>query len=221
MIKLLWPTVRPSVALTAANDWLSKSTDPANVEIIFGVNKQEHVDVLGHHAYLFESARPGVTATATCLTRLFGGKDKDIIVLASDDFTCEKGWDAHLEKEYENFDGALIVNDGYKIGTNIIPIPVVCGSFLSRLNGIAYHPAYNHFFSDEELFYVVQEIGNVKDLRGTKSPLFAHKHWSFGGRKKDDFDNRNNKWWDADKKMFELRKSWPLEKKLELTENFK
>ncbi len=221
MIKVLWPTIRPDIALTAANGWLSNAADPKNVEIFFGVNKPEHVEVLGHHAYLFESARPGVTATATCLTRLFGGSRNDIIVLASDDFTCEKGWDAHLESEFSTFDGALIVNDGYKVGTNIIPIPVVCGSFLDRLNGILYHPTYNHFFSDEELFYVVQEIRNVKDLRGTKSPLFAHKHWSFGGRKKDEFDHRNNKWWDEDKKTFEARKGFPLEKKLELPENFK
>ncbi len=221
MIKVLWPTIRPSVALTAANGWLSNATNPKNVEIFFGVNKPEHVDVLGHHAYLFESARPGVTATATCLTRLFGGSRNDIIVLASDDFTCEKGWDEHLESEFKDFDGALIVNSTYAPKTNILEIPVVSGSFLDRLNGILYSPIYHHFFSDQELFDIVMEIGNVKNLRGTSAPKFKHLHWSFQGRKRDEFDIRNNGWEKEDRATYELRKNWPLEKKLELPETFK
>ncbi len=118
--------------------------------------------------------------------------NRDIFVLASDDFDVQQGWDDHLIEQFDGFDGALIVKDGYKPKTNIIPIPIMHRKMMERLNWIIYHPAYRHFFSDQELYYIVQELGNVKELRGTDTHLFSHKHWTFGGRQKDEFDIRNS-----------------------------
>ncbi len=226
MIKLLWPTVRPQVAIGAAKKWAELSTDLKNFDLVFCVNTTEHQRVFldsGYPAALLEGARPGIAHTATLMTCavLEYCSPKDIIVLASDDFTCEPGWDEHLKNQYAfEWQGALIVNDCYPKTTNIIPLPILSGAALRRLNGVVYHPAYNHFFSDQELFYVCTGLGLVKNLRGTDAPKFEHKHWSFGGRKKDEFDHRNNGWWAADSATYEKRKSLPVEEKLKLPEWF-
>lgn len=233
MIIVLWPTVRPSTAYANAKKWMASATTPRQVEFWFGVNSDADkaalmqaeintgmLDSRYSQCYLYKNARQGVTYTATKMSRLAATKikDEDILVLASDDFTAPPGWDEHLRNQYAYaWDGALIVHDGYKPETNIIPMPVVSGSVLRLLNGILYHPAYHHFYSDEELYYVATELKRVKNLRGTDAPKFEHKHWSFNGaRQKDQFDARNQTKWDHDKAVYLSRKALPVEEKLKL-----
>lgn len=244
MIQVIWPTVRPKVAAQGYMAWLHKATDPNSVKFHLLVNTQQEGQELhacetesklsgltvAHEVVVIPSTRQGVTFTATRMLRMmlnntwqnYEGRpyeDQDIFVLASDDFTCEPGWDEHLRNQYNfSWNGVLIVNDCYPVSTNIIPMPVVSGSVLRRLNGILYNPAFFHFYSDEELFYIATELKLIKNLRGTPSPEFKHLHWTFGGRKKDSFDERNNARWDADKKMYEARKALPVEEKLKLPE---
>lgn len=244
MIFVLWPTCRPQVAITRATQWLERASDKTSMQFMFGVNTDEHLALLMAMPnplrersvwFLYPDCRPGATATATKLTRMlvqdFGASlDRSIVVLASDDFESPQNWDSHLlsealpyTKEHPELRTmvALIVNDGYKKDTNIIPLPVVSGPCLKRLNGIIYHPNFRHFFSDEELFYVATELGLIRNLRGTDAPVFHHRHWSFSGRDRDQFDERNNTHWTEDKATYDLRKDWPVEKKLELPEGWK
>lgn len=220
MINVLWPTIRPEVAMAQSQQWLDAAADPGHVSIEFGVNSDEHAAKIRIDTFrtltVVRDVRAGVTATATALSQYVAHEaaDDGVIVLASDDFEAPEGWDNHL-LDIENLN-ALIVNDGYKPDTNIIPMPVVSGAYLRQLNGILYHPQYSHFFSDQEMYDVTAQLGGVINLRGTSSPKFSHKHWSFGGRKKDEFDLRNNAWWNQDKATYEKRKSWPIEKKLEV-----
>lgn len=229
MIFILWPTCRPAVALKRAAQWLERALDKNGVTLMFGVNHIDHMTALnigfpqciigGHvHILIHQECRPGATATATKmsaeLSQMAWFNDRDIVVLASDDFEAPEKWDEHLRTQVN--DGALIVNDGYKPFTNIVPMPVVSGAALKRLNGILYHPVYHHFFSDQELFDVVTELGIIRDLRGTDAPVFHHRHWSFGGRDRDHYDERNNTHWAEDKATYELRKTWPVERKLTL-----
>ncbi len=219
-IRVLWPTIRPEEALRQSARWLELSANPDQVEIIFGVNTNQDWIKIGlekrphSSAFLFKDARPGVTATATELSRL-PVDDSDIIVLASDDFEAFMGWDRLIALELSGAYDALIA-DGYKIGTNIVPIPIVNGVLLKRLNGILYHPDYRHFISDQELFDVLTEMRVIKDRRGCGMICFQHRHWSFKGRKKDQFDERNNTWWNEDKATYERRKKMSLEEKLRI-----
>jgi hypothetical protein len=80
-----------------------------------------------------------------------------------------------------------------------------------------YSPWYHHYFSDQELHDIVVELKLVKDLRGTPSPAFRHLHWSFQGRKKDEFDVRNDKhFWADDYATYHKRKSLSVEEKIKL-----
>lgn len=233
MITVLCPTVRPEVAYANAQRWMAAATNKAQVVFWFGVNTEADFAALAHaeihtgmldsrysRMSLFKNARQGVTDTVTKMTRQAYHSlvnNKDIFVLASDDFSAPPGWDEHLQNQFGyEWDGALIINDGYKPETNIIPMPVVSGAVLKRLNGILYHPAYHHFYSDEELFYVATELKLVKNLRGGDAPKFEHKHWSFSGRRKDGFDERNQIKWDHDKAVYLKRKALSVEEKLKL-----
>ncbi len=228
MIRILWPTVRPAIAVTAAKLWLEKATDCGDIDFEFGVNSTVDRDVLfnrakGYTVCLCEDARPGVAAAATHLSFHYAQlcQNNDIIILASDDFEVEQGWDEHLRQVYADFDGALIPNSDYAPLTNILEIPIVSGKLLKQLNGVLYSPFYHHFFSDQELHDIVSEMGVVKNLRGTNAPKFRHRHWSFQGRKRDEFDIRNDKMWGEDKATYGSRESLPLAEKLKLPEGWK
>lgn len=227
MIKVLWPTIRPEVALKMADLWCDRSKDMYGVEFYFAVNddtpNSEVLEKIKNCGPSIEKTgnKTGVTHSATVLTRkLFNSDDlldNDIVILASDDFEAPQNWDKNLIDQYVDFDGALIVNDGYKKTTNIIPMPVVSGKCLRRLNGIIYHPAYHHFYSDQELFDVCTELGIIRNLRETVAPVFSHRHWSFsGGRDRDHFDERNNSQWNSDKAIYESRSKLSVEEKISL-----
>ncbi len=245
MILALWPTIRPKVANSCAHRWHCDGASFSNRAFMFGVSDPADAPIVMDAMQSFQDRgkfdappsfphgmvvitdpkQTGVTFTATKMTThpvIDTLRNDDIVVLASDDFSAPKGWDLHLVEQYKgDFNGALIVNDGYKKGTNIVPLPVVSVGFLRRLNNIVYHPAYHHFYSDQEFFDIVTEIGQVKDLRGTDAPVFNHKHWSFSGRDRDEFDDRNTRHWDADKALYEKRRNLTLAEKLTLPDDWK
>ncbi len=236
MIRILWPTIRPKQAKVRFLEWEALSYDPLNINVHWGLNSDAgrgeinsvpsvstRNECVSGFFDVYPDARPGVSHTATLLTHGLLGliSDYDVTVLASDDYSVPLGWDSYLYEQFKDFDGMLIANDhkSYTTKTNIVPIPICSGKFLKRLNGILYHPDYSHFFSDQELYDIVMEIGNVKDRRGTTDPRFEHKHWTFGGRQKDEFDLRNNTWWVKDKQTYERRKSLSLDQKLQWNES--
>lgn len=227
MIRVLWPTIRPAVAIAQANKWREAAGADSSSEyfqIQFGINDEAHRKPFedAGESYAWYDVRPGVCATATRMSRAVSAmcEDSDIIVLASDDFTVPVGWSEYLREQYIGFDGALIVNDGYKIETDIIPLPILSGKLLKRMNGVIYNPVYHHVFSDNELYDIVSEMRLVRNRRDSEAPKFAHKHWIYGARKKDEFDRRYDTWWAEDEKLFRKRKAWPIEKKILLPEGF-
>lgn len=228
-IFVLWPTARPEMAVIRANGWQLNADKKAGAECFcFGINDVNHEKIMSSQLnpmlslfFCYPNARKGVTHTATLMSLDVAEKktidDSDIVVLASDDFSAPLHWDTHLREQFENFSGVLNVNDGYKVGTNIIPIPVMDAATLRKLNGIIYNPVYSHMFSDQELYDIAVELNILKDLRRTNSPVFSHQHWSFGSsRVRDVVDERNTNFWQNDKAEYERRKSLPAASKLSL-----
>lgn len=229
LIIVLWPTCRPDAALARAKEWESRAVGACRVAFVFGAND----DISSYPGELCQPigraiARvaptgtvKGVTHSATILSRSARlANDNDIVVLASDDYEAPQAWDQHLVDQLDDHDGSVIVNDGYKSETNIIPIPVMSGATLRRLNGIIYHPAYHHMFCDQELYDIVAGMGAYKNLRGTAAPIFHHRHWTFNGRDRDHHDMRNTEWWNEDKATYERRRTLPLAEKLKLPEGW-
>ncbi len=195
--------------------------------------RQERLNEIIPFIGFFPSTKRGVTHAATMLTFGMPGEtpipgsylleavkpeNADIVVLASDDFEPCEHWDDRLIAEFSGFDGMLLCDD--RKGTNIVACPVLTGACLKRLGGVLYNPHYSHFYSDQELYDICQELKIFKDIR-EKAAIFTHKHWSFGGRDRDHNDDRNTSNWGKDKATYERRESLPVEEKLKLPENWK
>lgn len=239
MIHILWPTVRPQMAADRAKIWIERSCAgmrSSNCHIVFSVEPRDDAgplrklrdDFQAITVFTSASPYPGVCHSATTLTQRFDVGEKDVVVLASDDFEpsaatefTKRHWDSAIEKFFaENKHGCLL-DDGYKSGTNIVSIPIVSGALLKSLGNVLYNPHYHHFYSDQELHDILTEMDEIVDLRDKEVPLFKHLHWSFNGRTRDLHDSRHQEAWRRDRATYESRKSLPLARKFELPEGWK
>jgi hypothetical protein len=138
------------------------------------------------------------------LTKDIEANDKDIIILASDDFFPCENWDLYLQEKFKEFNGCLFVNDGYqdpnaRHGWLSITIPIMTYDCLKQLNKAIYHPSYIHFFGDTELYNNVRDLCLLKDERDVDTVVFEHKHHVTGKRRCDDVDLQLTKAWEYDK----------------------
>ncbi len=239
-IVILWPTIRPAMAAERANLWVKRSSrryDSEHIKFIFGVEpaagktplREFRKDFDNVTIFSSKSPYPGVCHMATMMTRHFDFADDDVVILASDDFepgevSSNNGrmWDDVVLGALGLDHGrGCLLDDGYQNEVNIVPIPIITGRLLRKLGGVLYHPAYHHFFCDQELYYILQEMDEVINFRGdTMAPLFVHKHHTFGGRKQDQNDINNNVNWANDKATYEAREKLTLSEKLKLPEGF-
>jgi hypothetical protein len=133
------------------------------------------------------------------------GMQPDVLILASDDMIPQaEHWDdiiaGTMRRQFPAMDGALHFDDGY-IGSNRLITLSIMGWNLYRRFGWVYHPAYRSMFCDNEFTDVVRHIGKY---HYESRVLFRHCHI---GRRPDALFIRNQKWWDADKLMYEVRKA--------------
>ena len=133
------------------------------------------------------------------------GMEPDVLILASDDMIPQVAhWDdiiaMTMRQAFPAMDGALHFDDGF-IGSNRLITLSIMGWNLYRRFGYAYHPAYRSMFCDNEFTDVVRHIGKY---HYESRVLFRHCHI---GRQPDALFVRNQQWWDADKAMYELRRT--------------
>lgn len=240
MIHIIWPTVRYEAAAKMAALWHGRAAEKESHRFIFGVNYHPLYSDTGAPLFAFldtcNSAlmiihdqpedRKGCCWSATKISRKIDYRDSDIIILASDDWEPPEKWDEHITvelcKEANKDRQVLICNDGYAPSTNIIGLPIMNGWVLRHvLNGVIYHPAYCHMFSDQELFDICTAGGLVTNLRGTGSQSFTHLHWSFMQTQPDEHNNAVSALWEKDKATYYARKELSLEEKLKLPEGWK
>jgi hypothetical protein len=233
MIHILWATIRPEQFKNAHSEWIRRSEAPDNIKTYVAVNWMEHADNLrdylkNDYIITLNTNKIGVCYPSYQLSSNLGIKmgkceDNDIIVFASDDFMAPEGWDTYLiNKLNDKGDVGLMVRDGYQLpdSTNMlhpaITIPIMTYGCLKKLNMTIYHPAYNHMFSDCELYMNLKELNLLYDDRLNDETTFEHLHYAAGKRQPDGADQAYNQKWKEDEITWNKRKLLPVEKRIEI-----
>lgn len=214
-IHLLWPTIRPEKMTKTHTCWIENAVHPTNIKTKIAVNTKEHRQLLPNFkdVLIVGDERRGPAYPAFKLGRAVEGKNDDIIILASDDFFAPPKWDVWLCDQFKDFDGAIIVDDGYQYG-GCITIPIMTLSTLIRINRIIYNPVYTWMYSDVELFNNLKELKCVKDLRRSDGLVFEHKHWANAKRKPDNHDQVGLKAGGKDAGLYHKRMNMSLGERL-------
>ena len=225
MIYVLWCTIRPAQFVKFHEEWIRKAKNPSNIITKVAVNWEQHKTELSSYIKEVEvvtTNRIGVCYPSYQLSsKLECEKDSDIVVFASDDFLPPDNWDEYLVNKLEGKDGCLFVPDGYQLedSSNMIDpcitIPLMTYGCLKKLNKVIYHPAYNHMFSDNELFLNCRDLGMI--INGYHDGIqFLHVHHSAGLRGVDEADKHYHAKWREDQDRWNTRKLLPIEERLKV-----
>lgn len=233
MIHLLWCTIRPGQFIQSHKEWISRSTNPNIITTYVAVNWEQHreeikkyLDTSKNYIMNLNTSKVGVCGPSYQLSSSLGIKmgkctDTDIVVFASDDFIPPVGWDEYLKNKLEGVgDKALFVRDGYQLpdSSNMlhpaITIPIMTYGCLRKMNGVIYHPSYCHMFSDCELYDNLVDLGLLLDDRITDETIFEHHHHAAGKRNADQADQMYHMKWKEDEDMWNIRKTYPVEKRI-------
>lgn len=231
MIHILWCTLRPTQFKQMHSEWIKRANNPENIQTYVAVNWQQHADELKEYLsknYLItlNTNKIGVCYPSHQLSSNLGIKmgkceNSDIVVFASDDFLAPENWDTYLIDKLNNKgDCGLMVRDGYQLpdSTNMlhpaITIPIMTYGCLKKLNMTIYHPAYNHMFSDCELYMNLKDLNLLYDDRLKDETTFEHLHYAAGKRNADQADQAYNAKWDEDDVTWNKRKLMEVEKRI-------
>lgn len=221
-IYFLWATVRPDMFLETYKIWINNQIVNTEIITMVAVATKEQKDKidsfnLNRCFVTLVDKQVGYNYAITQLTKILNVNDNDIIITVTDDFQAPLGWDRFILEKYENFDGALFLDDGYqdvnvKKGELCITLGCLTFSALKKVNRFVFHPAYNHYFSDNECYHNFEEMGILLDTRDVDNMKFSHKK---GTREKDEYDKRYMTWWKEDKDTYYNRCKLSLKERLE------
>lgn len=233
MIHILWCTLRPTQFKDMHSEWIKRSDNSDNIQTYVAVNWKEQADELrdylkSNFLITVNTDKIGVCYPSYQLSSILGdkmgeAKEDDIIVFASDDFIPPQGWDTYLiNKLKDKGDVGLFVRDGYQLpdSSNMlhpaITIPIITYGCLLKMNRTIYHPAYNHMFSDCELYDNLKDLGMLYDDRINDDTMFEHLHYAAGKRKADQADQAYNAKWKEDELTWNKRKLMSVEERIKV-----
>jgi len=233
MIHILWCTLRPTQFKDMHSEWIKRSDDPDNIQTYVAVNWKEDAAELkdylkSNFLITLNTNKIGVCYPSYQLSSILGDKmgevkEDDIIVFASDDFRPPQGWDTYLINKLKGKgDVGLFVRDGYQLpdSSNMlhpaITIPIITYGCLLKMNRTIYHPAYNHMFSDCELYDNLKDLGMLYDDRINDDTMFEHLHYAAGKRKSDKADQAYNTKWKEDELTWNKRKLMNVEERIKV-----
>lgn len=233
MIHILWCTIRPTQFKQMHEEWIKRSDNPKNIQTYVAVNWEQHAVELkeyltNNYLITLNTNRIGVCYPSYQLSSKLGSEmgkceNGDIVVFASDDFMAPKGWDTYLiNKLKDRGDCGLMVRDGYQLpdSSNMlhpaITIPIMTWGCLQKMNGVIYHPAYNHMFSDCELYNTLKDLGLLYDDRLNDETTFEHHHYAAGKRQADGADQAYNMKWKDDELTWNQRKLMSVEERIKV-----
>lgn len=126
-----------------------------------------------------------------------------VCVLVSDDMTPRiHGYDRvimeDMNRHFSNLDGALNYNCGGHAYPHVMVLSIIGNPYYKRFNYI-YHPEYTSLFCDEEQTVVARSLNKIVDL---DNKIITHD-WN---DIRDDLRKYTEKFYQADKVIFESRK---------------
>lgn len=202
---------RPAKLLQVLSDYVSKASN--NEEIIYLVSIDLNDQTMTKE--VIEKARAihknvvviqGISRNKieACNRDIHLVKVWDILVLASDDMICQvQGWDEQIRKDmqlnFDDLDGVLYYPDGY---TKLNTMCIMGRTYYNRF-GYVYHPSYNSLFCDDEFMQVSRMLGNEYQ---SELILFKHEHPVWKGEQYDQLMQRNESFYQVDKRIYEQRK---------------
>ena len=229
MIYILWATIRPQVFIEAHKKWMERSSDQSQIRTIVCVNSEEDSKKISDgnpqtpfYTLVFKTNKIGVCGPAYHLSSNLKCEDEDIVIFASDDFLPPENWDKYVLNKLSGRSGVLHCRDGYQLpdSSNMLHAAVTCpimtGKALKQMNGIIYHPQYNHMFSDCELYLNAKELGILIDERMTDTTLFEHLHWVSNKRPSDLNDKSYYDNWKSDEIIWNKRKIMPVSERIKV-----
>jgi hypothetical protein len=231
-IHILWCTLRTQQFKEMHSEWIKRADNPTNIQTYVAVNWEPHAlelkDYLKNNFLVtLNTNKIGVCYPSYQLSSNLGVKmgkckDSDIVIFVSDDFMAPQGWDTYLiDKLKDKGDTALMVRDGYQLpdSSNMlhpaITIPIMTYGCLNKLNMTIYHPAYNHMFSDCELYNNLKDLNLLYDDRLNDETMFEHLHYA-GKRVSDQADQAYNSKWSEDELTWNKRKLMTVEERLKI-----
>lgn len=223
-IYILWASIRPEFVFYTALKWIENCVNKDRLHFRIAMATEEQKNLIERFGIpncevIAVTEKAGYNYAITKLTQTIEIGDDDILLLLSDDFACLPAWDDFIYKKFEKWDGAVFLDDGVqnihqKEGNLCITLACMTFTCLKKLNRVVFSPNYFHFFSDDEAFHNLYELGLLKDDRDTDNFVFKHEHHSSGFRRKDKFDDRAIDFALYDKEMFEIRSKMSVEERL-------
>lgn len=139
--------------------------------------------------------------------------DWAILALASDDMVpLVSGYDEHIiaamDRHFPLRDGAVYFDDGYNKSHALAGKPVLCtmpimGRHLWEDFGYVYYREYGSLYSDNEQTELLTQMHRIAFV---DEFIVEHRHHAAGKAAFDVvYQHNDNKWSDADKKLFETR----------------
>jgi hypothetical protein len=223
-IYILWASIRPDFVQKTSQVWINNCTNKENLFFKIAMASEEQKILV--ESYQIPNCevsciteRGGYNYAITQLTLNLEVNDDDILVLLSDDFSCLPAWDKYLLKKFDSWEWALFLDDGCqdvhrKSGKLCITLACMTYKCLKRLNKVVFTPNYYHFFSDDEAFHNLYDLGLLKDDRDKDHFIFHHQHHSSGYRARDQHDFTAVEHWDQDNAMWNKRSQMNVQDRL-------
>jgi hypothetical protein len=199
---------RPKQALTVLAEYRKLAGTPIAIEVVVDEDDEtmQNAEVLQRLCALGCSMSVGRHGSK--IGAVNGGRagDWDVLLLASDDMVpvvdgyAVKALDA-MEQHFPQLDGAVYFNDGYQ-AANCCTLPIIGRRWYDRF-GYVYEPEYTSLFCDQEQTELWKAMGH---LAYVDEVIVEHRHW-VAGAPKDALYEKNDKYWEQDKAVYENRKA--------------
>lgn len=189
---------RAEQAIETARLWKSNSDN--EFEYILSIDdsdpvKEKYMELFGSQSVLIGSNKSAIEAINEAAKICMG----DIIVVVSDDFSCEKGWDTALLNEIgDRTDFVMKTVDGLQ--PLLVTLPIMDRIWYERY-GYVYFGGYGHLYADQELTAVAKMTGHLimSDLS------FPHDHYTTGRTPFDAINEKNDATDEQGKSLFAKR----------------
>lgn len=199
---------RPEKAVATMRLWAERATNPAEIEYVFSINKEdtatdEHLDQVlseGNLPWFEETAiavRGNFAGSAAAWDAAYRVSGGSLLVQVSDDFVPPQDWDTallnRLPQGWESGKLVIAVNDGLR--RDRLMTIAICTRTYADFRGEFIHKGYISVFSDNEFTaraYDGDKSGECRVIEA-RDLLFEHMHHCKTGETEDATYARQNR----------------------------